>query len=117
MPGCESNGFATKKKSIHADERETDRVKQLRSEWRGRQDGKLSGRRVWFLDEMGVSLALTREYARAPGGRRAIGTVPKNYGESVTFLGAMNSEGIKVALEVRGATDEAVMLAFVEQVF
>jgi hypothetical protein len=34
----------------------------------------------------------------------------------VTFLGAMNEQGIKAALEVRGATDEAVMLCFITAV-
>jgi transposase len=65
---------------------------------------------------MGVNLTMAREYARAVGGNRAVGTVPKNWGESVTVLGAMTSDGITAALEVRGATDEAVMLGFVEKV-
>ena len=57
-----------------------------------------------------------RRYGRAHGGGRAVGVVPGNYGESVTVLGAMSSDGIKAALEVRGATDELVMTAFIEEV-
>ena len=81
-----------------------------------REQATLRRRRVWFIDEMGVNLAMARRYARAVGGSRAVGAVPKNYGESVTFLGAMSDGGIKAALEVRGATDELVMLAFIEKV-
>ena len=91
-------------------------MKSLRQEWRIEQEVRLKKRRVWFIDQMGVNRALTRAYARAPGGARAVGTAPKNYGESVTFLGAMNEEGIKAALEVRGATDETVMLTFIQEV-
>ena len=88
----------------------------LRTEWKTEQQVRLKRRRVWFIDQMGVNRALTRAYARALGGARAVGSVPKNYGESVTFLGAMNERGIKAALEVRGATDEAVMLCFITEI-
>ncbi len=91
-------------------------MKRLRDEWRGTRQRQLGGRRVWFVDETGVNRAMARAYGRAAGGARCVGSVPKNYGESVTFLGAMTSDGIRAALQVRGATDEAVMLRFIEQV-
>ena len=116
VSGSQGNGFAAKKKTLHASERDTERVKALRSEWKAERQPRLKRRRVWFIDQMGVNRALTTSYARALGGARAVGSVPKNYGESVTFLGAMNEHGIKAALEVRGATDEQVMLCFIEEV-
>jgi transposase len=88
----------------------------MRRQWSGERQAQLFGRRVWFLDEMGVNRAMTRGWGRAAGGARAGGTVPKNYGESVTFLGAMTGDGLQAALEVRGATDELVMLSFVGEV-
>ncbi len=71
---------------------------------------------MWFMDETGVNLKLAREYARATGGTRAFGSVPKNNGMGVTLLGAMTAGGQMAALEVRGATDEAVMLVFIREV-
>lgn len=44
------------------------------------------------------------------------GNVPKNDGESVTVLGAMTGSGKIAAMEVRGATDQAVMLSFINEV-
>jgi transposase len=45
-----------------------------------------------------------------------MGNVPKNYGQGVTLLGAMNASGEVAALEVRGATDEQVMMVFITEV-
>ena len=67
--------FATKKKTLRAAERETERVKALRCQWKAEQQVQLKRRRVWFIDRMGVGRALTRAYARALGGARAVGSV------------------------------------------
>ena len=75
-----------------------------------------AARRVWFLDETGVNLSLARKYARSFGGNRAAGNVPKNYGQGVTILGAINGNGELASLEVRGATDEQVMLVFIKEI-
>lgn len=53
---------------------------------------------------------------RASGGARACGNAPKNYGAGVTVLGAMRQDGKLATFEVRGATDESVMLAFIREV-
>ena len=45
-----------------------------------------------------------------------MGNVPKNYGAGVTILGAMNAGGQLAVLEVRGATDEIVMLFFIREI-
>ena len=47
---------------------------------------------------------------------RAFGNAPKNYGAGVTVLGAMRRDGQLATLEVRGATDELVMLAFIRKI-
>lgn len=88
----------------------------MREAWFSAIQPYLSGRRVWFMDETGVNLRLARGYGRAAGGTRAFGSVPKNYGEGVTLLGAMTAGGEIAALEVRGATDQAVMIAFIQEV-
>ena len=49
----------------------------------------LDPRRLKFVDESGVNLAMTRLYGRAQPGERVIGTVPQNYGPNITILGAV----------------------------
>lgn len=87
----------------------------MRVEWQRRQT-QLQKRKLWFLDETGVKLSLARSFGRAIGGHRATGNVPKNYGQGITVLGAMGGDGSLATLEVRGATDELVMLAFIDEV-
>src|SRR6266540_1749723 len=77
---------ATKKKSLHAAERDTPRVQQARTAYRQRA-ATLALRRLKFVDEAGVNLALTRLYGRAPRGERVIGSIPQNYGANITLLG------------------------------
>lgn len=88
----------------------------LREIWQAETQPGLAERRIWFLDETGVNLSFSREYARSERGSRAPGNKPKNYGEGVTLLGAINENGTLAALEVRGATDQTVMLAFIKEV-
>jgi transposase len=87
----------------------------LRVEWRLQQSG-LAQRRVVFIDETGVNLAMARYYGRAKRGQRARGAVPKNYGQSVTLIGAIDRDGLFASLTFRGATDTAAMKVFVKEV-
>lgn len=88
----------------------------MRTHWRRHRQHRLKRRRVWFLDETGVNLSLARSFGRALGGTRVYGNTPKNYGSGVTVLGAMRHDGRLATLEVRGATDELVMLIFIREV-
>jgi transposase len=63
-----------------------------------------------------VNLAMTRLYARAPRGQRAVGSVPKNWGDNVTILGAMRVGGVSAAMTVNGSTDREVFGVFVREV-
>jgi transposase len=76
----------------------------------------LDPRRLIFIDESGLNLALTRRYARAPRGVRAVGSVPQNYGQSLTVLAALDCYGMRAALLMPGATDREVFLRFLQQV-
>lgn len=75
-----------------------------------------ASRRLRFLDESGVNLAMTRRYGRAPKGARVLDTVPQNDGLHVTMLGALSLYGIDAVMTVEGATDAEVFLAYVEHV-
>jgi transposase len=76
----------------------------------------LDARRLVFIDETGVNLALTRIHGRAPRGVRVVGAVPQNYGQNLTVLAALDYRGIRAAMLVRGATDGEVFRHFVQRV-
>jgi transposase len=69
-----------------------------------------------FVDESGVTLAMTRLYGRAPAGERAIGSVPQNDGQNVTILGSLGVQGLEAVMTVDGATDTEVFRTYVKQV-
>lgn len=59
---------------------------------------------------------MTRRYARAARGVRAVGAVPQNYGQNLTVLAALDCRGIRAAMLVPGAVDGTVFLLFLTQV-
>jgi transposase len=106
---------AAQKKMLHASERDTPRVQRLRARWRQTRRG-WNTRRLVFVDETGVNLALTRTHGRTPRGVRVVGAVPQNYGQSLTVLAALDHHGIRAALLIPGATDGEVFRHFVQRV-
>lgn len=88
----------------------------LRLRWKGLFQPALRDRRLIFIDETGVNLTLTRSYGRAPQGKRAVGAVPKNYGQSVTLIGALSREGMIGSFCFLGSTDTEAMRVFVREV-
>jgi transposase len=106
---------AAAKKSLHADERETDRVQQARAAYQGELAARDSTR-FKCIDEAGVNRAMPRLYGRAPRGERVVGTVPQNYGANVTMLAALGSHGVEAVMTIDGATDAEVFRVYVEQV-
>jgi transposase len=76
----------------------------------------LDVRRLKFVDESGVNLAMTRLYGRAPRGTRVTGSVPQNYGPNVTMLGTLGIQGLQAVMTVEGATDADVFRAYVKRV-
>jgi transposase len=69
-----------------------------------------------FVDESGITTQMVRRFARARGGGRAIGRAPVGRYEKLTLLGALGLTGLRALMTIAAATDEAVFLAFVEQV-
>jgi transposase len=69
-----------------------------------------------FLDEAGSHIGMTRDYARAPRGERALGSVPRNRGEVTTMIGALDVRGVRAMMTVEGGTDAEVFEAFLERV-
>ena len=69
LVGLAGAGFAAQKKSVHAAERDTEWVKQLRHAFLEALPGQ-DVARFKFVDETSVNLTYPRRYGRAPGGRR-----------------------------------------------
>ena len=86
-----------------------------RARYRG-LSATLDLRRLKFIDESGINIAMTRLYGRAPRGARALGRAPQNYGQNVTILGALSCTGLEAVMTIEGATDSDVCRAYVQEV-
>jgi transposase len=75
----------------------------------------LLSQQLVFVDETGSHIAMTPWYAYAPRGQRAIGTVPRNYGATMTLIAALSLQGMGEALMLDGAADAAAFEVYVEQ--
>ena len=100
---------------MHASERDTPRVQAERSHFRD-LSATLDLHRLKFIDESGITIALTRLYGRAPRGERVLDSAPQNYGQNVTMLGALSCTGLEAVMTVEGATDSDVFRAYVRGV-
>jgi transposase len=115
VPGATAPEVAAQKKSLHASERDTPRVQHARQDYHRRVTA-LDYRRLKFVDESSVNLAMTRLYGRGPAGERVVGSVPQNYGPNVTLLGALSVQGLQAVMTVDGATDADVFRTYVKRV-
>jgi len=59
---------------------------------------------------------MTRLYARAPAGERAVGSVPAGHWRQLTILGGLSLEGLVACMSIEAATDRDVFRAFVAHV-
>ncbi|SRR5579871_921890 len=103
-------GLDTKKKTLRASERNEGE----RAAWR-KQAATLSSSDLVFVDETGSHIAMTPVYAYAPKGQRAIGSVPRNYGASMTLIASLSLSGMGEALMLDGAADGAAFEVYIEQ--
>src|SRR3954469_15219436 len=107
-------GLPLKKKSPHAAERDTPEVQQKRREFREEIE-PIEPRRLVFVDEAGITTAMTPAYGRAPRGQRVEASVPASW-ESVAVIAAMGLDGVRAPLAFSGAVNAATFLGYVEQV-
>jgi transposase len=112
--GLQKLGLPLKKKSKHAAERDTPEVRKKRREFRKEVDPIGPGRLV-FVDETGVTTAMTPAYGRAPRGERVEASAPASW-ESVTVIAAMGLDGVRAPLAFPGSVNAATFLVYVEQV-
>lgn len=90
-------------------------MQHQRACWRGRAR-QIDPDRFVFLDEIGAHTSLTRLYARAPRGQRAVGAVPQGTWETTTLVSAIRRDGVVASLAFQGATDEAAFRTYVAEV-
>ena len=72
--------------------------------------------RAFFIDETGTTVEMSRDYARSPEGQRVQEGKPRNYGDVITVIGALNLQGLPAVMTIRGATTKEVFQAYVEKV-
>jgi transposase len=89
-------------------------VRQARAEFRALGLGRFADRLI-FLDESGINLSMARSTARSPRGERAVGDIPKNWGDSVTLCAGLSLRGIVAPLYLHGSMTGEIFEAYVEQ--
>ena len=107
-------GLPLKKKSPHARERDTPEVQKKRREFR-EEIAPVEPKRLVFVDETGVTTAMTPSYGRAPRGERVEASAPASW-ESVTVIAAMGLDGVRAPLAFPGSVNAATFESYVEQV-
>jgi len=70
-------------------------------------------RRLWFIDEFGIHLALSRHYARAPRGQRAVVVEPFERGRNISVISALTLSGVRAPMMIEGAIDGEVLELYV----
>jgi transposase len=106
---------AGKKKSLHASERDTERVQTLRIAFRETvQD--LDVGRLKCVDESEGNLAMTRRFGRATPGQRVVESVPDNSDSNQTLLAALGRDGLDAPWVVDGAINGAIFHCWVSEV-
>jgi transposase len=105
---------AAKKKSLHASQRDTPKVKRKRSQFR-KEVNELDVKHFKFLDESGINIDLTRLYGRAAPGERVVDSVPQPSGPQTTTLAVIGWNGITAPQVLSGSVNGSVFYGYIEQ--
>jgi transposase len=105
---------AAQKKSLHASQRDTPRVKRKRSRFR-KAVAELDVEHFKFLDESSINIDLTRLYGRAAPGQRVVDSVPQPSGPQTTTLAVIGWTGITAPLVLSGSVNGTVFYGYLEQ--
>jgi transposase len=115
VAGAEADGLPFKKKSLHAQERDTEANRKRREEF-VQALCDIAPEKLIFLDESGVSTQMTRRYARGMGGARIAQGRPQGHWKILTILGAMSTRGLLATMTIEAATDRDIFLAYLDRV-
>jgi transposase len=108
-------GLTRKRKSVEASERGRPDVQEKRSKFRLRA-AVWDPRRLVFIDETGVNLAMTRRYGWAPIGDRVVGDAPYHRGDCATLVAALTVDGLEAPFLFPGAMNTQALRAYADSV-
>jgi transposase len=114
VPGAKGAAAGAQKKTLHASERDTPRVRALRGHFKKRV-AAVDPAKLVFVDESGINTSMTRTRGRAAPGERVSGAVPQGHWKTLTMIGALRLEGMAAAVTVDAATDTDVFGTFVHE--
>lgn len=114
MPRPRAARAAAQKKTLRASERDRADIQAERAVF-CEQIRQLDPKELVFLDETGITTAMTRRHARAPCGERAHGSAPGGW-RRLTVLGALSEAGMVAAMSIAAATTTRVFVAFLQSV-
>jgi transposase len=100
-----------KKKTVEASERKEEERQAFRE-----QVKDLDAKKCRVIDETGSNIALARRYARAPKGKRARGSIPRNRGKNVTLISDLSLGGLGEVFLIDGAANGDLFEAYVEHI-
>jgi transposase len=115
LGSTEADGTASQKKSLHAAEQDSERVKAQRQFWQ-QEARKIDPAQLIFVDESGVTTEMTRRYGRALNGARVEEGVPAGRWRTLTVLGAVGVSGWVATMSIEAPTDGDVFRAYLEHV-
>ena len=102
-----------KKKSLYASQRDRPDVQKKRRAFR-RKVSRIEPKRLIFVDETGVTTAMTPASAWAPRGARAVDSAPATWA-TMTVIAALGLDGVCAPLAFPGSTDTAAFQSYVDQ--
>ncbi len=101
------------KKAFRAQERDAERIQELRRKFIDWQKRVEAGR-LFCIDEAGSTISMTRDRAWAPRGEGIVDVIPRNRGAVTTMIGALTLDGLTAMMTIEGGTDADVFEAYVE---
>jgi transposase len=110
---CGGSGWGAKK-TLRASEQDRADIQAERAVF-CEKIRQLDPKELVFIDETGITTAMTRPYARAPRGERARGSAPGGW-RRLSVLGALSGEGMIAAMSIPAATTTRVFVAFLQEV-
>jgi transposase len=102
-----------KKKTLHAQERDSPRVQAQRRAFRKKLAQEAPDHLV-FVDESGANTAMNRTHGRAPEGERVQTSAPGAW-QNVTLVAGMRTAGVVAPMALPGAVDRPVFQTYVQE--
>lgn len=106
--------ISRKKKTLHAQERDRPEVQAQRAAFT-KKLAAVDPEHLVFVDEFGVTTAMTRMYGRAPQGERVEAAAPGAW-QNVTLIAGLRPTAVVAPLAFPGATDGMAFGTYVQAV-